>query len=554
MAPQLGRIYWESCVTDHLGMDRFSFFEASTDHLRRVYLIYMVLRAAFEEEASRENRETELLNRAWDCPTAECQQRLPLGLLIQHLDSCEHLDEKNPEVNCPRRGCQACVQLSLPGGMLPPNSTSDLSQYSTDLPEKADPIGGHFVRSRPRRDTNETNNCAIEPSSALSSRIEATLGTIQAWDLDDFFETVEWGVSDNAMHYHQGFPVESNSFGLDDRMDIDSKYPPLRVPQQPFDSRSTQSPPSAVTGSNFGMWDHSGLEGCGDIFPGAMHQNMIPPGFEPPSDMGFDCGFPSGQASSYPEQPLGNMAYNGTATLGYSQLPAIGTSYDINAGWVMPYNMESTMLDPSPVSSGSGSRVSCGGDFSPLSPLSMPGSQQGLPRSASSGSPLSGISSGTEDHHFGSSNMQTVSRGPAGAAQPGLQHCATHEAAASRGGQAGAKQQQQQARHGNSGNSSIRCPICGWAPQPAPSRTDDKIRQSVKKHEQRKHSGVIHRCPVRGCDTTFTRGDNVKPHVVREHPEFGWSPRRASGGGSGGKKRSPVAGRGYSGELTSSSG
>lgn len=76
----------------------------------------MVLRAAFEEP-SREIRETES-NREWDCPITECQRRLPLHLLIQHLDSCEHLEEKNPEINCPRRGCQACVQLPFLGMML----------------------------------------------------------------------------------------------------------------------------------------------------------------------------------------------------------------------------------------------------------------------------------------------------------------------------------------------------------------------------------------------------------------------------------------------------
>lgn len=334
----------------------------------------------------------------------------------------------------------------------------------------------------------------------------------------------------NAMYFHQGF-ANSNSFEQAETgpMDIDPKPRPLRVPHQHVESYSTQLPQSAVTENNYCMWGNPNSASLGsiselgfeDLSQASIHQSMGPSNFELQPGMGVDYGSSNGQVSYHDLNPSG-MAYE--TTLGRSQLSSISPFHE-NAGWTLP--PQSTMFDPSPVSSDS--RVFSGEDYSPVSPFSMPSSQ--LPGNASSGSSLSGSFSGMEQHYDSNiRHLHTVGSGPG--IQTQLQ-CANHQVASSRQGA------NQQARDGI-----ICCPVCKWAPQPGRSWTEKEIKQSVNKHRLRKHSGIIHPCPVQDCDTTFTRSDNVRPHVKREHPGFDMGPvtlRRINAG----KRRSSVANRGF---------
>lgn len=382
-------------------------------------------------------------------------------------------------------------------------------------------------RSCPRSSLHkDPSDSAIASPSSFPNDIEATLAILQAWDLNHVSETMPYSKS-NATYYHPDF-VNSNSFEQAETgpMDVDLKPRPLRMPQQYVESCSTQPPQSAVTENSYDIWGNLNSASLssiseldfGEVSPASIRQSIGHSGFEILPVMGVDYGSSNGQFS-YPELNTSNIAYE--TTLGRSQLQPLGSFHD-NSGW-----MEGTMFDPSPV--GSDCPVLPGDNFSPVSPFSMPSSQ--LPESASSGSSLSGSFSGMEQHYSGHvHHPHTVGSGPG--IQPPLQ-CATHQAASSR---QGAKQQ---ARNGI-----ICCPICNWAPQPGRSWTEKEIKQSVNKHRHRKHSGVIYRCPMQECDKTFTRSDNVRPHVRREHPGFDMglaTPRRTSAG----KRRSSVATRGF---------
>lgn len=70
----------------------------------------------------------------------------------------------------------------------------------------------------------------------------------------------------------------------------------------------------------------------------------------------------------------------------------------------------------------------------------------------------------------------------------------------------------------------VRCPICAWAPQPQFRRNDKQLRQAVAKHRMRRHSGKLFQCPVAGCGAALHRADNIRPHVIRQHPEYQMDP------------------------------
>ena len=66
---------------------------------------------------------------------------------------------------------------------------------------------------------------------------------------------------------------------------------------------------------------------------------------------------------------------------------------------------------------------------------------------------------------------------------------------------------------------SFKCRECPWVPDMKGNRSLMKLKQAVEKHFKRNHRSKDYHCPV--CNQSFrNRPDNVKPHVVRKHPDM----------------------------------
>jgi hypothetical protein len=64
----------------------------------------------------------------------------------------------------------------------------------------------------------------------------------------------------------------------------------------------------------------------------------------------------------------------------------------------------------------------------------------------------------------------------------------------------------------------VKCQECLWVPDLMGNRSMKKLRQAVEKHFKRNHRSRVYQCPV--CSQSFkNRPDNVKPHVLRKHPD-----------------------------------
>lgn len=302
-------------------------------------------------------------------------------------------------------------------------------------------------------------------------------------------------------------------------MDINMRPRPLRVPQDPLDSHLMQPAFSRYGGGGNGTgatWEENmsmaSFSVPGQTFedcsPASLDQDMTSFGFS--STMDIDCFSPNGQASSYPT--LHDIPYGSTW---YPQASSIDQIH--NTGFAI--SPQSTMSQPSPLSPGS--QIFSGQEYSPVSPFSNHSSQ--LPGSAS-GDVYQPSSFNGMEQPFDANNHYSHVGSDWGRHPQCLYTC--HEAPqpeiANSGD--GAKQQ--------ASDNSIRCPDCKWAPQPYPKRTEKQIRQSVSKHRNRRHSNITHTCPVPKCGTTFTRVDNIKPHLEKKHKyeRIPGTPRRSGAG------------------------
>lgn len=64
-----------------------------------------------------------------------------------------------------------------------------------------------------------------------------------------------------------------------------------------------------------------------------------------------------------------------------------------------------------------------------------------------------------------------------------------------------------------------KCTICEWKPDTSVRRSVKRLVAAVEKHITRNHRSRNSQCPI--CYQVFkNRPDNVKPHVVRKHPEM----------------------------------
>lgn len=63
-----------------------------------------------------------------------------------------------------------------------------------------------------------------------------------------------------------------------------------------------------------------------------------------------------------------------------------------------------------------------------------------------------------------------------------------------------------------------KCKICQWEPDTSVRRSLKRLAAAVEKHFNRNHNSRDSQCPI--CYQVFkNRPDNVKPHVVRKHPD-----------------------------------
>lgn len=64
------------------------------------------------------------------------------------------------------------------------------------------------------------------------------------------------------------------------------------------------------------------------------------------------------------------------------------------------------------------------------------------------------------------------------------------------------------------------CPECKWKPDTTSSEWSSKtLRQAIENHLRRNHISRHYRCKI--CNESFKNGlDDVKPHVIRNHPMF----------------------------------
>lgn len=68
------------------------------------------------------------------------------------------------------------------------------------------------------------------------------------------------------------------------------------------------------------------------------------------------------------------------------------------------------------------------------------------------------------------------------------------------------------------GSSIPKCKFCQWEPDTSVKRSLKRLAAAVEKHITRNHRSKNSQCPI--CYQVFkNRPDNVKPHVIRKHPE-----------------------------------
>lgn len=290
-------------------------------------------------------------------------------------------------------------------------------------------------------------------------------------------------------------------------LDADSTPRPLRTRHNYVGSEPTQLPLRTNVDPTYTMGRYMDTIGqspawapdIGGLTSASMQQEMVSTSY--PFFMEGDFS-PNEQSSSYPAQS--NMGYGAR----YTEVSPTGPFHD-NPGW-MP-SSQSSMLDSSPMSSGS--RMFSGDSYSPISSLS--NSSLRLFGEANNSDPSRWNLSGSDTHI--ELDIRTAGIGgndwDGQSEYPFVTHDAQAEAAT---GEKGESQQLSDER--------LCCPVCFWTPQPHPSRTLKQKRQAVSKHRARRHSGKIFQCPARGCSTTFTRTDNIRPHVKREHPKYITSP------------------------------
>lgn len=69
------------------------------------------------------------------------------------------------------------------------------------------------------------------------------------------------------------------------------------------------------------------------------------------------------------------------------------------------------------------------------------------------------------------------------------------------------------------GSAVPKCNICQWKPDTTVKRSFKRLAAAVEKHITRNHRSKDSQCPI--CYQLFkNRPDNVRPHVVRKHPEM----------------------------------
>lgn len=288
---------------------------------------------------------------------------------------------------------------------------------------------------------------------------------------------------------------------------------PLCVSYNHFGSHRTQPPRSPVVDNTRVMGGNSARNSMASIWEQG-YGNLTPASF-----MDVDQSFTDVEASCYPPPGPASMMYG--ATVGYGQIPNVG-GYDANMGAAL--SQQSAMKDASPVSSGP--HLSPGEDWSSVSPFSVHADGSQMAGGSSGGASLSSSFEGPNQQMnlsiHQSHNVDTAWGNYAG---PSSAHHKNRVATAGDG--------DRPMQEGPSDDH--RCSVCGWAPDPKPGntwRTDKQLRSSVAKHVHRKHDDPRrHPCPVENCSITFTRSDNVRPHVKREHKWFVMSPatsRRSS--------------------------
>lgn len=395
------------------------------------------------------------------------------------------------------------------------------------------------------------------------------MANYQAWDLN-LNRKKKQGSRSNAKYHDQEF-VGSSRLRQEDTMsmDLDLKPSPLHIRRSAMDSYPAQPPQSAVGDSTYtmNMWKTTSMplidslsvsdQTFEDFSPTSVPQGMHPSSFEFQSAMNADCFSANGGVSNYPDlhQGAGDPTY---ATTLCTQMSPIGP-FPSHTG--LAFSPQSSMFGTSPGSSDS--RIYAGETYSPVSPFSSHSSQRYGSASGHHTS-FSSTYSGMEQQYNTSGTQSLV--GSDWGANTDYPHPHPHASPTTtsrvrtttvHGGKGGATQQTQQHQaplpenddnddddDDDNEDDGICCPDCGWTPPSHPKRTERQRQQSVNKHRHRRHSGVTHPCPVSRCGTTFTRMDNIKPHVRRAHPEFLMrpAPREAGAGKSrrslGGKRKS----------------
>lgn len=329
------------------------------------------------------------------------------------------------------------------------------------------------------------------------------------------------------MYHHRDF-VHPTGFGQGETgfPDVDSRSRSLHIQHSNVGShplRRTNTDHTYAMGRNVDTRGPTpaSARNMGNFSSASMQQGMVSASFEFPPVMEGDCFLPNGQGSSYPA--LGDLAYG--ASFGYTHTSPIGP-FQNNTRLML--SSQGSMFDLSPVSSDS--QMLSGDNYSPVSLLSTVSPQHLGGVNGDDPSSWSFIEAephtGLDIHHPGIGDSDWIARPE--------YPCVPHDTQAeSANGEDEATQELS--------DDDIRCPDCSWAPHPHPSRTVKQRKQSVSKHRNRKHSGKVYCCPARDCRTTFTRTDNIRPHVRREHPEYDLGPvaprkpgvgRRRSGNGS----------------------
>ena len=62
----------------------------------------------------------------------------------------------------------------------------------------------------------------------------------------------------------------------------------------------------------------------------------------------------------------------------------------------------------------------------------------------------------------------------------------------------------------------FKCNLCGYA---------TRNKSCLKQHQESVHDGLVHRCPIESCPSTFKSKSNINYHIreMHENNEFKWN-------------------------------